>query len=916
MFEGNIGAPYIIQDTSDGDFTLEVKFDSMMPAADFAEQGIIIRQDDLNWLRLEFYSRADDSLNILAGLPHNLGFPTNQAIPGVSAGASPMYMRIQRAGDTWTQSYSTDGTSWISMLSFDHPLTVTGVGVYAGNAGDNPQHTVLVDYFSNSLTPIVEPDDTGLNILTTSVVGNGTIDRLPDDPEDTAYNCGDMIQLTANPGSGYVFDSWSGDVTGSVSPVTVTMNGPMSVTANFILSGPADPVAVDDNFTVVTGSTSDLDILANDTDVDGTINPATVFIVTAPTNGTIDSIDPATGFVTYSHGGGMLGDSFTYNVEDNDGNVSNDATVLITVDAPTAADDVASVLFNGIVDVDVLSNDTAGIVAIDPATVNIVVLPANGNVNVDGITGLVTYTHTGIDTTNDSFTYTVDDINGVTSNIATVSVTVNQIPAGQFVSDDFNACDLNPVWTFVDPQGDATAPTIQGAFTGDAKVAITVPSGGAHELFEGNIGAPYIIQETTDTDFTLDVKFDSVLPVSNYAMQGIIVRQDDSEWLRLEFYSTNTDEISILAGLPDIPMTLPVNEVIPGLPAGASPMYMRVQRAGDTWTQSHSTDGTSWTPMASFDYALTVTGVGLYGGNAVANPQHTVLVDYFSNSLAPIVEPDDTGLNDNILTTTVTGDGVPGVGGTIVRAPDLAAYGCGDLVQLTPNPELGFIFDSWSGDVTGSANPLTVTMNGPMSVVANFITSTPADPVANDDNFTVAFASTSDLDILANDTDADGIDPTTVVVVTGPTHGTHAINPVTGIVTYTHDGLGMASDSFTYNVRDNGDNVSNDATVLIVIDAPTAVDDLASVLFNDTVDVNVLTNDTQGIDPIDPTSVFIVALPANGTAVANPTTGVVTYTHTGLDTTNDSFTYTVNDINGGTSNIATVSVTVGQIPAG
>ena len=142
-------------------------------------------------------------------------------------------------------------------------------------------------------------------------------------------------------------------------------------------------------------------------------------------------------------------------------------------------------------------------------------------------------------------------------------------------------------------------------------------------------------------------------------------------------------------------------------------MYMRVQRAGDTWTQSYSTDGTSWTPVGSFDYALTVTGVGLYGGNAVGNPEHTVLVDYFSNSLDPIVEPDDTG--QNTLTTSIVGNG------TIDIDPDLPFYDCGDVVQLTANPSAGWYFDGWSGDVVSNDNPLDVTMNMALDLTATFI---------------------------------------------------------------------------------------------------------------------------------------------------------------------------------------------------
>jgi len=787
LYNGVIGAPYIIQDTSDSDFTVVVKFDSVMPAVNFAEQGIIVRQDDTDWLRLEFYTLDTDEIAILAGLPNN-SFPNNTGT-GLPAGSSPMYMRVQRAGDTWTQSYSTDGTNWTDLASFDYVLTVTGVGLYAGNAGANPEHTVLVDYFSNSLDPIVEPDDTGQNTLTTSIVGNGTIDIDLDLP---VYDCGDVVQLTANPSAGWAFDGWSGDVVSNDNPLTVTMDMALDLTATFIFTGPPQPpVAVDDEAEVVTGSSVDVDVLANDTDVnndidpstvtvvnqpfngsitnidagsgairylhdggvavadsftytvedhtgrrsnqamvriqivpsvppvaqddfltvlvgsagdvdvmdndsanDGTLDPGTVTVVDIPLNGTVTNIDPLTGVITYLHDGGTeLADSFTYTVQDNHGTVSNLATVWVTIEplvAPTAVDDAVFVFFNSTVDADVLFNDTAGSAAIDPATVTIVDSPAHGFItNVNPANGVVTYAHDGGTDLADSFTYTVDDINGATSNIATVSVTIGQVSEDEFVSDDFNACDLKPIWTFVDPQGDTTQPTIEGAFSGDAKVAITVPGGSSHELFDGVIGAPYIIQGTTDTDFTL---------------------VSDTEWLRLEFYSLGSDQIAILAGLPD--NSFPNNTTITGQPAGTSPVYMRIERAGDSWTQSYSTDGTNWTSLASFDYVLTVTGVGLYAGNAGDNPGHTVLVDYFSNSQDPIVEPDDTELN--ILTTHVIGTG------TIDLDPDLPAYDCGDVVQLTANPSAGWIFDSWSGDLTGSANPTTVTMEGPLDVTATF----------------------------------------------------------------------------------------------------------------------------------------------------------------------------------------------------
>ncbi len=45
-----------------------------------------------------------------------------------------------------------------------------------------------------------------------------------------------MVTLTAEPHQGYVFDSWSGDLSGDTNPTTITMDGNKSVTANFVVS--------------------------------------------------------------------------------------------------------------------------------------------------------------------------------------------------------------------------------------------------------------------------------------------------------------------------------------------------------------------------------------------------------------------------------------------------------------------------------------------------------------------------------------------------------------------------------------------------------------------------------------------------------------------------------------------------------
>ena len=126
---------------------------------------------------------------------------------------------------------------------------------------------------------------------------------------------------------------------------------------------------------------------------------------------------------------------------------------------------------------------------------------------------------------------------------------------------------------------------------------------------------------------------------------------------------------------------------------------------------------------------------------------------------------------------------------------------------------------------------------------------------------------------MSNDTDADdGLDSGTVVVNTAPANGTAVANP-DGTITYTHSGSESTGDSFSYTVKDAAGNTSNVATVNVTVspvnDNPLANND--SLLLNegafDTVDV--LANDTDVDDGLNPGSVTISSAPANGTAVVN-----------------------------------------------
>jgi len=66
------------------------------------------------------------------------------------------------------------------------------------------------------------------------------------------------------------------------------------------------------------------------------------------------------------------------------------------------------------------------------------------------------------------------------------------------------------------------------------------------------------------------------------------------------------------------------------------------------------------------------------------------------------------------LTTIVFGQG------TVGKTPDNEIYSYGDVVQLTANPEQGWYFTGWSGDISGSVNPAIIIMEKNKTVGATF----------------------------------------------------------------------------------------------------------------------------------------------------------------------------------------------------
>ena len=239
---------------------------------------------------------------------------------------------------------------------------------------------------------------------------------------------------------------------------------------------------------------------------------------------------------------------------------------------------------------------------------------------------------------------------------------------------------------------------------------------------------------------------------------------------------------------------------------------------------------------------------------------------------------------------------------------------------LTLNPDGSFSYVpatnfSGSDSFTYKANDGLLSSNA--ATVTITVNAVNDPPVAGNDTAQTAINTAVTINVASNDTDSDGtINLATCVISGGPSHGT-AVEQGNCTVLYTPTTGYNGQDTFTYTVKDNSGAVSNAATVTVTVSAstnvaPKAFNDSADTTLNTQVTINVVSNDTDSDGTINPATVVVASIPANGTAVAQ-SNGTVVYTPNAGYTGKDTFTYTVKDNLGGISNAATVTVTVGFV---
>src|SRR5918992_302569 len=144
----------------------------------------------------------------------------------------------------------------------------------------------------------------------------------------------------------------------------------------------------------------------------------------------------------------------------------------------------------------------------------------------------------------------------------------------RIVSDEFNSPTLDTsVWTFVNPLGDV------GLSMTGTHAELSMAAGVRHDLWTNTDEVPRLIQAAPNTDFEVEVNWDSP-PTEGFQLQGILVQQDADDMLRIEIHHDGGGPKLFVARLAGGSASVPHY----GSLSGAAPAYMRLQREGSFWT--------------------------------------------------------------------------------------------------------------------------------------------------------------------------------------------------------------------------------------------------------------------------------------------------------------------------------------------
>ncbi|MBM5110377.1 tandem-95 repeat protein, partial [Vibrio parahaemolyticus] len=579
------------------------------------------------------------------------------------------------------------------------------------------------------------------------------------------------------------------------------------------------PVAKDDIATTQEDTAVTIDVLPNDTDVDGdklSIQSATV----PEAQGKVEIVD---GKLVFTPAENFNGDAeITYTLTD--GALTDQATVKVTVnavnDTPVVESNIADQTLAEdftpySIDLNTAFSDVDGELTFS--------VSGNSNIQVAIVNGIATFTPTADWNGSEALTFTATDPSG-----ESVSQTVNftVAPVADIVADSARVVEDTP--TIIKVLGNDT-------FEGDDKVVsldtnngpangtVSVNPDGSvtytpNDNYHGEDTFTYIVTSGGVSESAI-VEV-NVTPVNDapVAKDDTAITDEDTP-VTIDVLSNDTDvdgdKLSIES--VSVPKEQGTVEVVDGKLV---------------FTPAENFNGDAEITYTVTDGALTDQATVKVTVNAV-NDTPVVESNIADQTLAEDFTPYTIDLNtafsdvDNVdgeLTFSVSGNSNIQV--AIVNG----------IATITPTAD-------WNGSET-----LTFTATDPsgesVSQPVNFTVAPVADIVA--DKATVVEDTSTVIKVLGNDTfEGDG-KVVSLDTNNGPANGTVSVNP-DGSVTYTPNDNYQGTDSFTYIVTSGG--VSESTTVSVdvtpVNDAPVAKDDTAITDEDTPVTIDVLPNDND-----------------------------------------------------------------------
>ncbi|MBM5084414.1 tandem-95 repeat protein [Vibrio parahaemolyticus] len=651
------------------------------------------------------------------------------------------------------------------------------------------------------------------------------------------------------------------------------------------------PVAVDDTTSIQEDTAVTIDVLTNDTDVDG--DKLSIESVSVPKEqGTVEVVN---GKLVFTPAENFNGDAeITYTVTD--GQLTDEAKVTVTVnpvnDAPTIKVDAVESITEDAVSTDtvvatltVRDTDTPE----DQLTVS---LENNSNGYFVLVGNEVKLTQAGVDAVNndefnlkdltisasvsDGVNPTASDSDSLIVNRVNDAPTVENAIADQVLAEDFDAytIDLNEVFKDTDS-------SLEFSVSGNNSIQIALVNGVATITptadWNGKETITFTAKDPSGESVSQTVDF-TVAPVADIVADKATVVEDTPTIIKVlgnDTFEGDGKVVSLDAN------NGPVNGSVSVNPDGSV-----------TYTPNDNYHG-----IDSFTYIVTSGGV---------SESTTVNVDVTPENDAPVAK-DDTAITDEDTPVTidvlpndtdVDGDKLSIESASVPKEQGTVEVVNGKLV-FTPT-------ENFNGDaeITYTVTDGALTDQATVKVTVNAVNDTPVVESNIADQALAEDFTPYTIDLNTAFSDVDNVDGELTFSVSGNSNIQVAI--VNGIATITPTADWNGKETITFTAKDpSGESISQTVNFTV---APVAdiVADKATVVEDTPTIIKVLGNDTFEGDG------KVVSLdanngPANGTVSVNPD-GSVTYTPNDNYHGTDSFTYIVTS--GGVSESTTVNVDV------